>query len=36
VIVTLRLPTDLTDTERAHWEKLRDVSRFNPRDASAS
>lgn len=35
VIVTVRLPTELTAEERAAWEKLRATSRFDPR-ASAS
>jgi curved DNA-binding protein len=36
VIVTVRLPTELSAAERAQWEKLRDASRFNPRTASPS
>lgn len=36
VIVTLRLPTKLTDEERALWEKLRSVSAFNPRTNPAA
>lgn len=36
VIVTVRLPTELSADERAQWEKLRAVSRFNPRANSAS
>ncbi|MBX7207669.1 MAG: J domain-containing protein [Verrucomicrobiaceae bacterium] len=31
VVVTVQLPARLTDAERALWEKLRDVSSFNPR-----
>ncbi|MBL9171148.1 MAG: J domain-containing protein [Verrucomicrobiales bacterium] len=31
VIVTVQLPTQLNEEERAQWEKLRDLSRFNPR-----
>ena len=26
-------PGELTDAERAQWEKLRDISTFNPRNA---
>jgi len=33
VIVSVQLPTKLTDAERALWEKLRDTSSFNPRTA---
>jgi len=31
VIIDVQLPTSLTADERAQWEKLRGVSRFNPR-----
>lgn len=31
VIVTVHLPTKLSDEERAQWEKLRGISTFNPR-----
>lgn len=31
VIVSVQLPTKLGDRERAQWEKLRDISTFNPR-----
>lgn len=31
VIVSVQLPTKLTDAERALWEKLRETSSFNPR-----
>jgi curved DNA-binding protein len=34
VIVTVALPTKLSDEERAQWEKLRDVSGFKPRTTS--
>ncbi|MGL4400933.1 MAG: DnaJ C-terminal domain-containing protein [Luteolibacter sp.] len=30
--LTIHLPTDLTDEETALWEKLRRVSKFNPRN----
>lgn len=33
VVVTVQLPAQLTDAERAQWEKLREVSTFNPRNA---
>jgi curved DNA-binding protein len=36
VVVTVRLPAELTADERAQWEKLRAVSRFDPRAHSAS
>lgn len=32
VVLNLRLPAKLSDEERAHWENLREVSRFNPRN----
>jgi curved DNA-binding protein len=35
VIVIVRLPTELTAAERAQWEKLREVSRFDPRGSSS-
>jgi curved DNA-binding protein len=31
VIVTVHMPTKLSDEERAQWEKLRSTSTFNPR-----
>jgi curved DNA-binding protein len=31
-VLTVRLPEKLSDEERAQWEKLRAVSRFNPRN----
>lgn len=31
VVLNVLLPTALSDAERAAWEKLRDVSKFNPR-----
>jgi curved DNA-binding protein len=31
VVVNIEVPTKLADEERALWEKLRSVSRFNPR-----
>jgi curved DNA-binding protein len=31
-VLTVQLPDKLNDEERALWEKLRDVSRFNPRN----
>ena len=31
-VLNVRLPAELSDKERAQWEKLRDVSRFNPRN----
>jgi curved DNA-binding protein len=31
-VLHVRLPEKLSDEERAQWEKLRDVSRFNPRN----
>jgi curved DNA-binding protein len=31
VVVNVKLPDRLTDEERALWEKLRNVSKFNPR-----
>lgn len=34
VVVTVRLPTDLSPSEREQWEKLRENSRFNPRISS--
>ena len=33
VVVAVQMPTKLTDEERALWEKLREVSHFNPRTA---
>lgn len=33
VVVTVQLPSSLTDAERAQWEKLREISTFNPRTA---
>lgn len=32
VVMEVELPPKVTDEERALWEKLRDVSRFNPRE----
>jgi len=34
VVVDVRLPSQVTDEERDLWEKLRNVSRFNPREES--
>jgi curved DNA-binding protein len=34
VVVNIELPTQLTDEERALWEKLRQTSHFNPRQHS--
>ncbi len=31
VVVNVELPQNITDEERALWEKLRSTSRFNPR-----
>jgi DnaJ-class molecular chaperone len=31
VVLNIEVPTRLSDEERALWEKLRSVSRFNPR-----
>ena len=31
-VLNVRLPDKLSDEERAQWEKLRAVSRFNPRN----
>lgn len=31
VVVNVQVPTETTREERALWEKLRDISRFNPR-----
>lgn len=36
VIVAVQIPTSLTDAERAQWEKLRDVSSFQPRKPNSS
>ena len=33
VVVAVQIPSQLSETERAQWEKLRDVSTFNPRNA---
>ena len=35
VIVAIQVPTTVGTEERAHWEKLREVSKFNPRQPSA-
>lgn len=35
-IVSVQLPTQISDEERQLWEKLRDVSRFNPRNPAAT
>jgi hypothetical protein len=31
----VQVPTTISDEERALWEKLARLSRFNPRDADA-
>ena len=31
-VLSVQLPDKLSDEERAQWEKLRAVSRFNPRN----
>lgn len=36
VIVDVHLPTKLSDEERAQWEKLRGLSRFDPRTTAPS
>ena len=36
VIVVVRVPSELTSQERALWEKLRDTSHFQPREAAPS
>jgi curved DNA-binding protein len=36
VVATVRLPTELSSSERAQWEKLREVSRFDPRATPSS
>jgi curved DNA-binding protein len=36
VVVTVRLPTELSAEERAEWEKLRAASGFDPRAPAAS
>lgn len=35
VVLNVLLPTALSDAERAAWEKLRDVSQFDPRSAAS-
>ena len=35
-VLSIRIPEKLTDEERPLWEKLRSVSRFNPRNPSSS
>jgi curved DNA-binding protein len=35
VVVSVQVPTTISDEERALWEKLARLSRFNPRDADA-
>lgn len=34
VVISVQLPTQLTDAERALWEKLRATSSFNPRTSA--
>ncbi len=36
VIIDVQLPAKLSDEERAQWEKLRDLSKFNPRTPPTS
>lgn len=36
VVMVVRLPGEVSAAERAQWEKLREVSRFNPRQESSS
>jgi curved DNA-binding protein len=33
VVVAIHMPTQLSDEEREHWEKLRSISNFDPRTA---
>lgn len=33
VVVTVQLPAQLSEAERTQWEKLREISTFNPRNA---
>jgi curved DNA-binding protein len=35
VVVSVQVPSNVTDEERALWEKLAKLSRFNPRDDGA-
>jgi len=32
VVISIATPPNVSDEERSHWEKLRDVSNFNPRE----
>jgi len=35
VVVNVQVPAQLTEEERAAWEKLSQVSRFNPRQSTS-